>query len=309
MCSGEGAAESLRDGSGLVKDRRRLREARAIIAPPLRIPMEKQRLRNLLKGLRERKLSVEEALEELKNLPFEDLGFAKIDHHRQLRRGFPEVVFGHGKTPDQIVSIARSLSRAKTPVLITRASPKSYRAVRKAMPRAVLHPMARAITLTPIGWRSPDHPGIVILAAGTSDLPVAAEAALTAEVMGHRVKRIYDVGVAGLHRLFSHREAIQSANVLVVAAGMEGALPRVVAGLVDAPVIGLPTSVGYGAGAGGIAALLSMLNSCAGGVTVVNVDNGFGAGLAAAMINRLSIRAEGKGTTSRSGTRARSRGA
>ena len=247
--------------------------------------MEKQRLRILLNALQARKMTVEQALEQLKFLPFEDLGFAKVDHHRHLRRGFPEVVFGHGKTPQQIVPIVKSLARSKSPVLVTRTSPESFKAVRKACPRATYHTSARAIVLTPPGWRSAEYPGIAVLAAGTSDLPVAEEAALTAEIMGHRVDRIYDVGVAGLHRLLAHRNTIQSAHVLVVAAGMEGALPSVVAGLVDVPVIGLPTSVGYGAGAGGFAALLSMLNSCAGGILVVNIDNGFGAGLAAATIN------------------------
>ena len=250
--------------------------------------MERQRILALLEGLQKNRLSVEEVLDRLKYLPFEDLGFAKVDHHRHIRRGFPEVVFGEGKSPSQIVSIVKSLSRNRSPVLVTRVGQAIYRAVRKECNRAVYHAAARAIVSTPIGWRSPSHPGVVVLAAGTSDVPVAEEAALTAELMGHRVERVYDVGVAGLHRLLAHREIIQAARVLVVAAGMEGALPSVVAGLVDARVIGIPTSVGYGAGAGGIAALLAMLNSCAGGVLVVNIDNGFGAGFAAAMINARS---------------------
>ncbi len=250
--------------------------------------MERQRILALLEGLQEKRLSVEEVLDRLKYLPFEDLGFAKVDHHRHIRRGFPEVVFGEGKSAGQIVSIVKSLSRNRSPVLVTRVSEALYRAVRKECKNALYHSAARAIVSTPTGWRSPNHRGIVVLAAGTSDVPVAEEAALTAELMGHRVERIYDVGVAGLHRLLAHRETIQAARVLVVAAGMEGALPSVVAGLVDAPVIALPTSVGYGAGAGGIAALLAMLNSCAGGVLVVNIDNGFGAGCAAAMINARS---------------------
>jgi NCAIR mutase (PurE)-related protein len=198
------------------------------------------------------------------------------------------VVFGQWKTPRQVASIVRSLARNKMPVLVTRASEESYKAVKKSFRRATYRSVPRAIVLTPPGWRSPEIPGIAVLAAGTSDIPVAEEAALTAEVMGHQVERIYDVGVAGLHRLLAHRTTFQSAHVLVVAAGMEGALPSVVAGLVDVPVIGLPTSVGYGAGSGGLAALLSMLNSCSGGILVVNIDNGFGAGLAAAMINLQS---------------------
>jgi pyridinium-3,5-biscarboxylic acid mononucleotide synthase len=302
-----GAGESLREGSGLVKVWTDSASAHAIMTSPLRIPVDNKRLRHLLKALQERKVSVEQALRQLKFLPFEDLGFAKVDHHRQLRRGFPEVVFGHGKSAEQIASIMQSLAKSKTPILVTRASPENYRIVRRAHPRARYHPQARAITLTPTGWRSPNHPGIAVLAAGTSDLPAAEEAALTAEVMGHRVERVYDVGVAGLHRLLSHRDVIVSATVLVVAAGMEGALPSVVAGLVDAPVIGLPTSVGYGAGSGGIAALLSMLNSCAGGVLVVNIDNGFGAGLAAGMINLSSLQRKEKAYPPRPGTRSRAK--
>jgi NCAIR mutase (PurE)-related protein len=250
--------------------------------------MERKRILALLEGLQQRRLSAEEVLQRLKYLPFEDLGFAKVDHHRHLRRGFPEVVFGEGKSPSQIVSIVQSLSRGGSPVLVTRVGDAVYKVVRKRFRNAQYHPAARAVVLTPKGWRSPHHPGIAVLAAGTSDIPVAEEAAITAELMGHQVERIYDVGVAGLHRLLAHRQILERACVLVVAAGMEGALPSVVAGLVDAPVIALPTSVGYGAGAGGIAALLAMLNSCAGGVLVVNIDNGFGAGLAAGMINARS---------------------
>ena len=250
--------------------------------------MERQRIRALLEGLRQQRLTVEEALRRLKFLPFEDLGFAKVDHHRHLRRGFPEAVFGQGKSPEQVVSIVKSLARSGVPVLVTRVTKEVHRRVRKTYRDAVYHSAARAIVWEPPGWQSPDFPGIAVLAAGTSDIPVAEEAALTAELMGNRVVRIYDVGVAGLHRLLAHRDPILAARVLVVAAGMEGALPGVVAGLVDVPVIAVPTSVGYGAGSGGMAALLSMLNSCAGGVLVVNIDNGFGAGFAAALINRQS---------------------
>jgi hypothetical protein len=248
--------------------------------------VESQRIRALLKAIRERRVTVEQALHQLKFLPFEDLGFAKVDHHRHLRRGFPEVIFGHGKSPEQIVSIARSLARTGSPVLVTRVPEEVHRLVLEVLKEAAYHAGARAIVWTPPGWRSPMHEGIVVLSAGTSDIPVAEEAALTAELMGNKVQRIYDVGVAGIHRLLAQRMSLLSARVLVVTAGMEGALPGVVAGLVGAPVIAVPTSVGYGTGAGGIAALLSMLNSCSGGVLVVNIDNGFGAGFAAALINR-----------------------
>jgi NCAIR mutase (PurE)-related protein len=248
--------------------------------------LEKKRIRALLQRLNDRQVGVEEALRELRHLPYEDLGFAKIDHHRHLRRGLPEVIFGEGKTPQQIVSIVKSQARAGGPVLVTRVAEEMFRQVRKARPGAVYHPLARAIVWTPPDWRSEEFTGIAILAAGTSDIPVAEEAALTAELMGNKVERIYDVGVAGLHRLLDHRDRLLEARVLVVVAGMEGALPSVVAGLVDVPVIAVPTSIGYGAGSGGIAALLSMLNSCSGGVVVVNIDNGFGAGFSAGLMNR-----------------------
>ena len=273
---------------------------------PVGDPMQKEKIRALLRALHQRRVSVEEALYRLRFLPYEDLGFAKVDHHRNLRRGLPEVIFGHGKTPHQIASIAKSVTRSGGPVLATRVSEEAARLVRKVQQRAVYHAQARAIVWLPPGWRSEERPGILILAAGTSDIPVAEEAALTAELMGNQVERIYDVGIAGLHRLVAHRDQLLSARVLVVAAGMEGALPSVVAGMVDAPVIALPTSVGYGSGAGGIAALLSMLNSCAGGVLVVNIDNGFGAGFSAGLINRQA-QAVGKGR--RSPGRAASRGA
>jgi len=248
--------------------------------------LEKKKIRALLQRLSDRQVGVEEALRELRHLPYEDLGFAKIDHHRHLRRGLPEVIFGEGKTPQQIVSIVKSQARAGGPVLVTRVAEETFRQVRKARPGAVYHPLARAIVWTPPDWRSEGFMGIAILAAGTSDIPVAEEAALTAELMGNKVERIYDVGVAGLHRLLDHRDRLLEARVLVVVAGMEGALPSVVAGLVDVPVIAVPTSIGYGAGSGGIAALLSMLNSCSGGVVVVNIDNGFGAGFSAGLMNR-----------------------
>jgi len=248
--------------------------------------MEKKRIRAILQSLREGCRGVDEALHQLRFLPFEDLGFAKVDHHRQLRRGFPEVVFGQGKTVSQLDSIIRSLESRGGPVMITRVTPECYRKLSRTHPRAVYHQEARMIVLKPLRWRAEAKPGVVVVAAGTSDLPVAEEAVLTAELMGNRVERLYDVGVAGLHRLLAHRDRLGSARVLVVMAGMEKALPSVVAGLVEAPVIAVPTSIGYGASFGGLTALLSMLNSCAGGVVVVNIDNGFGAGYTAGLINR-----------------------
>jgi NCAIR mutase (PurE)-related protein len=216
-----------------------------------------------------------------------DLGFAQVDTHRALRKDFPEVIFGAGKTPEQIVKIAAKLVEHGQPVLATRVNADHVRALKKKFKRAVHHSLARCVTIEkkPL----PKRAGfIAVVCAGTSDLPVAEEAALTAEIMGNRVERVHDVGVAGLHRMLARLELLQRANVLVVVAGMEGALPSVVAGLVAKPVIAVPTSIGYGASFGGIAALLAMLNSCASGVTVVNIDNGFGAGYAASQINALA---------------------
>lgn len=248
--------------------------------------MDKRKLRTLLESLKGGDLDVEEALRELHFLPYEDLGFAKVDHHRHFRRGFPEVIFGQGKSPKQILRIIGSLRARGSPVMVTRIPADVSRKVKAIHPRAVYHAPARTLILTPPGWRPEQRPGIAVVAAGTSDVPVAEEAALTAELMGNQVERIYDVGVAGLHRLLAYRETLLSAQVLVVVAGMEGALPSVVAGLVEAPVIAVPTSVGYGASFGGLTALLGMLNSCAGGVLTVNIDNGFGAGFSAGLINR-----------------------
>jgi len=221
-------------------------------------------------------------------MPYEDLGFAKIDHHRRLRQGFAEVVYAKGKTPQQVVAIARGLLGDRTThnVLITRANEGVFRAVRRLNRAAEFHPLSGAIAIR----RNPDIVGkgiILVLAAGTSDIAVAEEAVVTTEVMGNRVESVYDVGVAGLHRLLHHREQLAEARVIVCVAGMEGALPSVVAGLVAVPVIAVPTSVGYGASFGGLAALLAMLNSCASNVSVVNIDNGFGAGYVASTINRL----------------------
>ena len=232
-------------------------------------------------------VTVDRALEQVRNLPFEDLGFATVDHHRSIRTGFPEVIFCQGKTPDQVVSIATRIVASETVVLATRANEEVARAVKVALPSATHNELARTIVVQPEGHviQERGRGTVLIVSAGTSDLPVAEEAAVTAEVMGNQVKRLFDVGVAGIHRLLAHKDLIWSAEVIVVAAGMEGALASVVGGLVDVPVIAVPTSIGYGASFNGLAALLSMLNSCAAGVTVVNIDNGFGAGYAASLIN------------------------
>ena len=229
-------------------------------------------------------MDITEALTRLQALPYQDLGFAKVDHHRALRKGFPEVVFGQGKTPEQIAAIAREILTRSDKLLVTRATPDAFAVVKAALPDAVYHPQANVITLdrAPASAR---RRGVIVLSAGTSDIPVAEEAAITCELMGNEVEKAYDVGVAGVHRLLDRVPQLQQARVLVVVAGMEGALPSVVAGLVRVPVIGVPTSVGYGASFGGITALLAMLNSCAPGTSVVNIDNGFGAGYLAALIN------------------------
>jgi NCAIR mutase (PurE)-related protein len=219
--------------------------------------------------------------------PVADLGFAQVDTHRALRKNFPEVIFGAGKTPEQVVKIAAKLQAHNQPVLVTRISADHARALKKKFKRAAHHPLARCVTIEkkPL----PKRPGfIAVVCAGTSDLPVAEEAAVTAEIMGNRVERVHDIGVAGLHRMLARLDLLQRANVIVTVAGMEGALPSVLAGLVSKPVIAVPTSVGYGANFGGLAALLAMLNSCASGVTVVNIDNGFGAGYAASQIHSLA---------------------
>jgi len=227
------------------------------------------------------------AYEQLQNLPFEDLGFAKVDHHRALRKGHPEVIYGEGKTPEQLVAIASAMCAKGGNVLATRCSQEGAAALMAALPRGIWHEQARAFAL--IQQTAPALEGYVaVVCAGTSDLPVAEEACITLEVLGAPVERIYDVGVAGLHRLLQQRPRIEGATSLVVCAGMEGALPSVVAGLAPGPVIAVPTSVGYGASFGGIAALLGMLNSCATGLTVVNIDNGFGAAIAAGAILRIA---------------------
>jgi NCAIR mutase (PurE)-related protein len=245
----------------------------------------------LLEKFRAGEVARDHVLRAFQAAPVVDLGFAAVDTHRALRKGFPEVIFGAGKTPVQVVKIAAKLLAHEQRILVTRITPEHARALRKKFKHAVHHEVARCVTIQK--KPAPKRPGfIAVVCAGTSDLPVAEEAAVTAEIMGNRVESISDIGVSGLHRLFRQLELIQSANVIVVVAGMEGALPSVVAGLVSKPVIAVPTSVGYGANFGGLAALLGMLNSCGSGVTVVNIDNGFGAGYAASQINALAAAAK-----------------
>jgi pyridinium-3,5-biscarboxylic acid mononucleotide synthase len=256
------------------------------------IPMDPQRLRALLESAVAGRASVDETMRALSELPFRDLEFAHVDTHRHLRTGFPEVVLGEGKTPEQITAILIALAQAHGPggaaVFATRVSAEAARTIVPAVPGARYLPVPRAVVVGEAPVADRGRGVIAVVSAGTSDVPVAEEAALTAELSGNRVERIYDVGVAGLHRLVAHREKIASAEIVIVVAGMEGALPSVVSGLYARPVIAVPTSVGYGASFGGVAALLGMLNSCASGVAVVNIDNGFGAGRLAAMLNRTS---------------------
>lgn len=248
--------------------------------------MDKEYLTELMNQVAQGQQSPEGAVEILKELPFEDLGFANIDHHRSLRTGYPEAVFCQGKTPDQIAAIMKELAQRNKNIIGTRASQKDYEAVKAALPEAEYFYDARMIVLMrdPIPHR---EGAIAVVTAGTADIPVAEEAAITAQALGNRVDRIYDVGVAGIHRLFAKLDQIRQANVVIVVAGMEGALASVVGGLVERPVIAVPTSIGYGANLGGISALLSMLNSCANGVGIVNIDNGFGAAYLASNINRI----------------------
>ncbi len=246
--------------------------------------MDRLRIETLLTEVREGRTGVPEALERLRGLPFEDLGFAKLDHHRALRTGMAETIFAEGKTSAQVAAIFARMAAAGGNVLTTRASQRVYDAVRRVEPRAEYHETARAITL----MQSEPAPGngtVAVVCAGTSDLPVAEEAAVTARLMGNAVELVADVGVAGIHRLLAQHDTLQSARVLIVCAGMEGALPTVVGGLVNAPVLAVPTSVGYGASLGGVAALLGMLNTCSPNVCVVNIDNGFGAACIASLIN------------------------
>jgi len=248
--------------------------------------MDKKHLDGILSDVASGAMKPEEAVEKLKNLPFEDIGFANIDHHRRLRTGFPETVFCQGKTSGQIAEIMARLAENNDNIIGTRATAENYDAVKAAVPDATYREEARMIVINRDPAKIADKK-IAVVSAGTADIPVAEEAAVTAEVLGNVVVRIYDVGVAGIHRLFANLETIREANVVIVVAGMEGALASVVGGLVEKPVIAVPTSVGYGANLGGVAALLSMLNSCANGVCAVNIDNGFGAGYLASNINRL----------------------
>jgi len=272
--------------------------------------MDPSDIKSLLRAVAAGKMRVPEAVARLQHLPFENLGYARIDHHRQLRRGFPEAVYGEGKSPEQCAEIVGRIARVGAAALVTRATRAQFRRIHREHRKAQWHDAARMIVLLPAGRADRQPAGersgkaapralrggarapragreeVLVVTAGTSDIPVAEEAALTAEVLGATVGRLYDVGVAGLHRLLEARARLDAARVIVVVAGMEGALPSVVAGLVSAPVIGVPTSVGYGAAFGGITALLGMLTSCAGGLTVVNIDNGFGAAVAAVLIVR-----------------------
>jgi hypothetical protein len=247
--------------------------------------MDSLRLQQLLEQVQNQNLSVPEAMDQMKHLPFEDLGFAKVDHHRAMRHGMPEVIFGKGKTPEQILGIGEALLARSSNLLVTRASPDAAELLLKKLPDAEHFPLSGVVRV----WRERTNKGrgkVGVVCAGTSDLPVMEEARLTAETMGNDVEALSDVGVAGLHRLLHYRTQLLEAKVIVVCAGMEGALPSVVGGLVSCPVIAVPTSVGYGASFHGLAALLGMLNSCASNVTVVNIDNGFGAGYVASLINR-----------------------
>ena len=249
--------------------------------------MTGRELEKLLKEVSEGKISTEEALEKLKNFPYTDLGFARIDHHREIRTGYPEIIYCSGKTSGQVMEIFRVMAQKENNVIGTRASREMYDAIKARLPETVYFDKARIISYQK---KKPDCPesNIAVITAGTSDIPVAEEAAVTAELLGNKVIRIYDVGVAGIHRLVDKLPEIRSCSVIIVIAGMEGALASVVGGLVDKPVIAVPTSVGYGASFEGLSALLAMLTSCSAGVTVVNIDNGFGAGFSASMINRMN---------------------
>jgi pyridinium-3,5-biscarboxylic acid mononucleotide synthase len=254
--------------------------------PGAEILLNAESIRKLFEQVRRGTLAPDDAVSRLRHMPFEDLGFAKVDHHRSLRAGMPEVILGEGKTPAQVAGIFARLAKHGGNVLATRANEKQFAAVKKKVRAAEFRELGRAIILQ----RDPTNYGkgtIAVVSAGTSDIPVAEESVVTAEVMGNKVTHLYDVGVAGIHRLLANREELTKARVVIVCAGMEGALPSVVGGLVGVPVIAVPTSIGYGASFKGLAALLGMLNSCASNVSVVNIDNGFGAGYVASLINRL----------------------
>jgi pyridinium-3,5-biscarboxylic acid mononucleotide synthase len=256
--------------------------------------MTEKRIREILDGVAAGKMTPAAAFNHIRELPFEDLGFAKLDNHRSVRRGIPEVIFGEGKTADQLAAIGLRVLASGTNLIITRLDADKARLVKRKIRALEYRTDARIGMVVKERVKPSGQGAVMVLSAGTSDIPVAEEAALCAELFGNRVARVYDVGVAGIHRLTANLEVIREASVLIVVAGMEGALPSVVAGLVDKPVIAVPTSVGYGASMGGLAALLGMLNSCASGVTVVNIDNGFGAALAATLINRVGIERDGR---------------
>ncbi|WP_447971939.1 nickel pincer cofactor biosynthesis protein LarB [Nitrospira sp. M1] len=247
--------------------------------------MDTDHLQQLLEQVRSESVSVKDALQQLRTLPYEDIGFASIDHHRSVRQGFPEVIFCEGKTKAQVTAIARKLLKQGSSLLATRVQPEMGRALTRAIPKATYHKVARIVSVQPS--KQPRRGNIVIVTAGTSDIPVAEEARITAEVMGNRVQTLFDVGVAGLHRLLDRQKILHQARVLIVVAGMDGVLPSVIGGLVDRPTIAVPTSQGYGASFGGLAALLTMLNACSSGVGVMNIDNGFGAACLAHRINLL----------------------
>lgn len=248
--------------------------------------MKKESIIEILNSVSKGSLSAEDALEQLKILPYKDLGHTKVDNHRELRRGYPEVVFCEGKTAEQVQNIMEYMATRKVNILGTRASREKFKAVKKSLPAAKYNDLAKTITVE-LEKKNITKSYIAVLTAGTSDIPIAEETAVTAEFFGNRVERFFDVGVAGIHRLYDNLEKIRKARVIVVIAGMEGALPSIVGGLVDKPIIAVPTSIGYGASFNGLAALLGMLTSCAAGVAVVNIDNGFGAGYIASMINKL----------------------
>jgi hypothetical protein len=262
--------------------------------------MDRTTIHRWLTELKQGKLTVEDVFDRLRHLPYEDLGFARVDNHRAIRQGFPEVIFCEGKTVSQAATIARRCLERHGILLATRASREIFNAIKTTAPRAKYHPLSRVIVVKP-ARPAPPIGHVLVLSAGTSDIPVAEEAAVTADILGSRVETLYDVGVAGLHRILDKRAALDAAHVLIVVAGMDGVLPSVVGGLVSKPVIAVPTSIGYGASFQGLAALLTMLNSCAAGVAVVNIDNGFGAGVLAHRINALAARTTG--TASESGRR------
>jgi len=249
--------------------------------------MDIRKLEDLLRKVKSGKTSLDEAISQLKSLPFEDLGFTRIDHHRSLRKGFPEVIWGEGKTTTQIISIMKQLKGKGQNILITRLEERKAEAIKRVFPKSRYAPRSKVLIYLTHSVKFEGKGTILVITAGTTDIPVAEEAAITAQIMGNRVETLFDVGVAGIHRLLNERQRLEAARVLIVVAGMEGALPSVVGGLVDRPVIAVPTSVGYGTSFGGITALLAMLNSCASGVAVVNIDNGFGAGYIASLINRM----------------------